>query len=172
MQVFGKLDDGMRYRPFVGVVLVIGAAATVAAFTSQTPEPRLRVMTESEYSKAMRELNELDTRLRNNIEDVARADLERLLLFEATMNARQEAARMEEILADVVAFWDARKTKGATEFARTALAEAENISKALEIIDLNSPSTATLAHERLNKSCNDCHAAYREKAPDGSFRIK
>jgi uncharacterized protein YicC (UPF0701 family) len=128
--------------------------------------------TDQDYAKAMRELSAIDTSLRNNIEEVARADLERVLLFEATMNARDEAARMEEILADVLAFWEARKTKDAIALSRDALAEAANISKALAIIDLHSPSVATLAQERLNKICASCHALHRERLADGAFRIK
>jgi hypothetical protein len=128
--------------------------------------------TEQDYAKAMRELHALDTSLRNNIEEVARADLERVLLFETTMKARDEAARMEEILADVLAFWEAKKTKDAIALSREAVTEASNISKALAVIDLHSPSVATLAQERLNKACTSCHAAHREKLPDGTFKIK
>jgi hypothetical protein len=128
--------------------------------------------TEQDYAKAMRELHELDTSLRNNIEEVARADLERVLLFETTMKARDEAARMEEILANILTFWEEKKTRDAITLSRDALAEAANISKALAVIDLHSPSVATLAQERLNKICASCHAAYREKLPDGTFRIK
>jgi hypothetical protein len=128
--------------------------------------------TEQDYAKAMRELHALDTSLRNNIEEVARADLERVLLFETTMKARDEAARMEEILANILTFWEAKKTRDAITLSRDALAEAANISKALAVIDLHSPSVATLAQERLNKICASCHAAHREKLPDGTFRIK
>jgi hypothetical protein len=120
----------------------------------------------------MRELHALDTSLRNNIEEVARADLERVLLFETTMKARDEAARMEEILANILTFWEEKKTRDAITLSRDALAEAANISKALAVIDLHSPSVATLAQERLNKICASCHAAHREKLPDGTFRIK
>jgi hypothetical protein len=128
--------------------------------------------TDQDYAKAMRELHALDTSLRNNIEEVARADLERVLLFETTMKARDEAGSMEEILAEVLAFWEARKTKDAIALSKSALAEAANISKALAIIDLHSPSVATLAQERLNKICTSCHMAHREKQPDGTFKIK
>jgi hypothetical protein len=141
-----------------------------AAMSAQ--QARAPIKTEQEYAKAMRELHALDTSLRNNIEEVARADLERVLLFETTMKARDEAARLEEILAEVLAFWEERKTKGAIALSREALAEAANISKALAVIDLHSPSVATLAQERLNKICSRCHAAHREKQPDGTFRIK
>jgi hypothetical protein len=50
--------------------------------------------------------------------------------------------------------------------------EAGNISKALAIIDLNSPSVATHAQTRLDKICASCHVTYRERLPDGTFRIK
>jgi hypothetical protein len=143
------------------------------ALTSALPaQQAVPLKTEQDYAKAMRELHALDTSLRNNIEEVARADLERVLLFETTMKARDEAARMEEILANILTFWEEKKTRDAITLSRDALAEAANISKALAVIDLHSPSVATLAQERLNKICASCHAAYREKLPDGTFRIK
>jgi hypothetical protein len=148
-------------------LIFLTLANAVAAQQGSTP-----LKTDQDYAKAMRELHALDTSLRNNIEEVARADLERVLLFETTMKARDEAGRMEEILADVLAFWEAKKTKDAIALSRSALAEAATISKALEVIDLHSPSVATLAQERLNKICTGCHAAHREKQPDGTFKIK
>ena len=148
-------------------------AASLAASARQTlPDPAVRVMTEIEYVKAMKELQSLDKTLRNNIEEIARADLERTLLFDATMNARKDAARMEEILAGVVTFWEIRKTPDAVTLAKDAVQESENISKALAVIDLQSPSTATLAQERLDKVCASCHAAHRERLADGTYRIR
>jgi hypothetical protein len=149
------------------VIIILTLVSGVLAQQGSAP-----LKTEQDYAKAMRELNALDTSLRNNIEEVARADLERVLLFETTMKARDEAARLEEILANVLAFWEEKKTKGAITLSREALAEAANISKALAVIDLHSPSVATLAQERLNKICSSCHAAHREKRPDGTFSIK
>jgi hypothetical protein len=148
-------------------IIFVFLARIVSAQQASMP-----LKTEQDYAKAMRELHALDTSLRNNIEEVARADLERVLLFETTMKARHEAARMEEILANILTFWEAKKTRDAITLSRDALAEAANISKALAVIDLHSPSVATLAQERLNKICASCHAAHREKLPDGTFRIK
>jgi hypothetical protein len=148
-------------------IIFVFLARIVSAQQASMP-----LKTEQDYAKAMRELHALDTSLRNNIEEVARADLERVLLFETTMKARDEAARMEEILANILTFWEAKKTRDAITLSRDALAEAANISKALAVIDLHSPSVATLAQERLNKICASCHAAHREKLPDGTFRIK
>ena len=152
----------------ISVALVLSTSVLLAQ------EPVATVLTEAEYSKAMKELQSLDTALRNNIEEVARADLERMLLYDATMNARRDAARVEEILADVVTFWETRKTKEAAALSREALMEAGAISKALAVIDLQSPSTATLAQDRLDKVCARCHSAYRERsptAPTGSSRF-
>jgi hypothetical protein len=155
-------------RAIAAALIIVTATLSTGAGQSSAVKP----MTEREYAKAMRELHELDTRLRDNIEEVARADLERMLLFEATMSARNDAARMEEILADVVLFWEARRNKEALTYSRGALMEAANISKALAVIDLHSPSVATVAQTRLNKICSSCHAAHREKRPDGTYRIK
>jgi hypothetical protein len=156
---------------FLSTLCVMAATLLAgAAQSDQAPVPR--VLTESEFRKAMQELQSLDKRLRENIEEVARADLERMLLFEATMTARADAARIEEIMADIGSFWRARKVNDAASLSNDALMEAGNISKALAIIDLNSPSVATHAQTRLDKICMSCHAIYRERLPDGTFRIK
>jgi hypothetical protein len=158
---------------------IIGLAAGAAVLASAlavpaqpAPQAPATSMTDADYANAMKELQSLDKSLRSNIEEIARADLERMLLFETTMNARVEAAKIEEILAGVLIFWEARKSKDGIAFSREALLEAGNISKALSIIDLHSPSIATLAQERLGKICANCHAAHRERLPNGTFRIK
>jgi len=146
--------------------------SAIAAATLAAQDAPKKPMTEADFKASMKELQKLDTVLRNNIEEIARADLERMLLFQATMDARRDAARIEEILADVTDFWDARRDADALALSKQALAEAANVSKALVVIDLQSPSTATLAQERLSQLCAKCHAARRERAPDGTFRIK
>jgi hypothetical protein len=155
----------------LAAVVVLASAIAVSALPPPQAAPATS-MTDAEYANAMKELQSLDKSLRSNIEEIARADLERMLLFETTMNARAEAAKIEEILGGVLIFWEARKSKDGIAFSREALMEAANISKALSIIDLHSPSIATLAQERLGKICANCHAAHRERLPNGTFRIK
>ena len=148
------------------------ATLTFGAF-AQEPTPEVpKLVTVEDYARTMKELRALDGELRNNIEEVARADLERMLLFDATMNARKQAARMEELLGAVATFWDTKKDRNAVSLARDAVMEAANISKALAVIDLESPSVATVAQMRLDKICASCHATHREQLPDGSYRIK
>ena len=153
--------------------LALPVTASLAVSARQMPlDAAAKVMTEAEYVKAMKELQSLDKTLRSNIEEIARADLERTLLFDATMNARKDAARMEEILAAVVTFWEVRKIPDAAALAKDALQESENVSRALAVIDLQSPSTATLAQDRLGKICASCHAVHRERLADGTYRIR
>ena len=164
----------MTFR-VTGAALAVSLLATATAAIparQAPPDPVVKVMTEAEYVKAMKELQSLDGTLRDNIEEVARADLERLLLFNALMDARTDAGRMEELLSRVVTFWEARKTADAVAWSRSAMQEAGSIARTLVVLDLESPSTATLAQERLDKICASCHAAHRERLPDGTFRIK
>src|SRR5438445_13796154 len=92
-------------RAAMAFALALSVTAHLKVYTRETtPDPAGKVMTETEYVKAMKELQSLDKTLRSNIEEIARADLERTLLFDATMTARKDAARMEEILAGVVTF--------------------------------------------------------------------
>ena len=157
----------------MALALTLSVAASLAMSARQAPlDPAAKAMTETEYVKAMKDLQSLDKTLRSNIEEIARADLERMLLFDATMNARKDAARMEEILAGVVTFWEGRKIPDAVALSKDARQESENVSRALAVIDLQSPSTATLAQERLGKICASCHTAHRERLADGTYRIK
>ena len=152
--------------------VLLASLSVLAAQEPITQEPVAKIATEADHSKAMKELQSLDRALRDNIEEVARADLERMLLFQATMDARRDAARIGDILAEVAAFWEARKDVEALALSRDALQEAANISKALAVIDLHSPSVATIAQEQLGKVCTKCHAARRERLPDGRFQIR
>ena len=78
----------------MAVAVTLSVTASLAVSARQTPlDAAAKVMTEAEYVKAMKELQSLDKTLRSNIEEIARADLERTLLFDATMNARKDAAR-------------------------------------------------------------------------------
>jgi hypothetical protein len=164
-------DPKVRRTAFV---LFTVACLWCSASTAQEPtsESPVKIASADDYARTMKELRTLDGELRNNIEEVARADLERMLLFDATMNARKQAARIEELLGAVLTFWEARKSQDAVSLARSAVAEAGNISKALAVIDLESPSVATVAQQRLDKICASCHTSYREQRPDGSYRIK
>ena len=72
----------------------------------------------------------------------------------------------------VVTFWERRKMPDAAALSKEALQESENISRALAVIDLQSPSIATLAQDRLGKICASCHVAHRERLADGTYRIK
>jgi hypothetical protein len=155
----------------LSVLVCTGLAIGVGVAQEPTSEPP-KVVSVDDYARTMKELRTLDGELRNNIEEVARADLERMLLFDATMNARKQAARIEELLGAVLTFWETRKNQDAASLARGAVVEAGNISKALAVIDLESPSVATVAQERLDKICASCHATYREQLPDGRYRIK
>jgi len=176
----------MRRFP-LSVWLLVGLTCTRLDFTrgalrvseqtavlAQEPvsDAPVKIASAGDYAKTMKELRTLDGDLRNNIEEIARADLERMLLFDATMNARRQAARLEELLGAVQGFWETNKNQNAASLARNAVMEAGNISKALAVIDLQSPSVATLAQERLDKICTSCHAAHREQLPDGSYRIR
>jgi cytochrome c556 len=83
--------------------------------------------------------------------------------------AQENVAVLKAAFADVEKFFEARGNHDAHGWAGDA-------RKAVESID--SAVTATKWDEvkasagTLGKACQTCHAAYREKAEDGTFRLK
>jgi mono/diheme cytochrome c family protein len=83
--------------------------------------------------------------------------------------ASADAKKLQEIFTQVHDFWMKKKIDNATKFASSA----QNGFK--EIADLSTAgkfdeAAATLKTTMAN--CGGCHSAYREKAPDGSWKIK
>ena len=83
--------------------------------------------------------------------------------------ATQNAAVLKQAFTETETFW---KTRGKTEpmqWAHEARAQAESIERDVSAgkWDAVRASAAT-----LGQACQTCHAAYRERLDDGSFRIK
>ncbi len=83
--------------------------------------------------------------------------------------AGKDAQKLATLFKDVEAFWTARKVTDAAEWGHAAMMHAQNLDKALTAKD-----TAKVAEEMkmLGGACQTCHTKYRDKAPDGTFRMK
>jgi Ankyrin repeat len=119
--------------------------------------PIARIRSEADYSMAMKEVAMQAAALRKALTSASEDD---------TANA---AARLEAVFKEVQAFWAAKKLEYATTEASNAVAAAQAVSKAVAAHDMD---TAGLAAQKVNGSCTACHAAHRERLPDGTFKIK
>jgi hypothetical protein len=69
----------------------------------------------------------------------------------------------------VLKFWEQKKVEDAVEAAQDASASVAELSVSATV---RSDEGAAAAAKSLLGACATCHAAHREKLPDGSFMIK
>jgi cytochrome c556 len=80
-----------------------------------------------------------------------------------------DAASLRKVLADVEAFWKARKAEAAVKFAVAAQAAATELETAAKAM---SDSGIAAARKTLGAQCMGCHTAHRDKMADGTWGIK
>jgi cytochrome c556 len=80
-----------------------------------------------------------------------------------------DAATLKKLFADVEAFWTTRKADDAIGFARAGTQAAGDLESAAKATNQEGVEAAAKA---LNGTCTGCHAAHRERLPDGSSEIK
>lgn len=83
-------------------------------------------------------------------------------------DAATAAKKLEGVFGEVAEYWEKRSNASdAVGFAREAQAAAKEIVSASE-----SHSDASASFGKLSATCKNCHAAHREKAEDGTWKIK
>ena len=83
--------------------------------------------------------------------------------------AVSDAKTLEEVFTQVHDFWMKKKIDNATKFAtnaQTGFKEVGELATAGKFEEASATLKATMAN------CGGCHNAYREKAADGSWKIK
>lgn len=145
--------ESYRGRPAVLATSVINAGLIDLA--KRLP-PRMTVEEEA-YSKVMKQVGPAFASLR---QAVAASDAE---------GATTHTGVLKQAFADTEAFW---KTRGAAD----ALAWAKDARKQVDIIQRGAAGAqwedVKTAAAALGQICQSCHAAYRERFDDGSYRIK
>jgi hypothetical protein len=120
------------------------------------------IETDEAYDKVMKQIGEVFAALRKDIEI---RETERLARDSREGNA--QTLRMAFI--QVEAFWDEKGRDDAVKWA-------DDARRALESIDNRMADSrwedAKIQFDGLAKTCAACHAAYRDKGADGTFRIK
>ena len=116
-----------------------------------------RTWTDADLDKIMKEVGATVALLRKSI-DGQNVEL-----------AKQQADRLELLFEEADDFWNSRNVRDAADWADDAAKHAEHIEAAADEKDF----TKAAEHMKLMQgACSTCHGKYRDKAPDGSYRIK
>jgi cytochrome c556 len=95
----------------------------------------------------------------------ARKDVE----AKAGPDVAKDAQQLQEIYKQIGAFFTARKMDDAVKIAHDAEASAKDLAAAATAGDAEKMDAAMKA---VGGSCGSCHMAHRDKAADGSYKIK
>jgi hypothetical protein len=153
---------GVRSMIFVAAAM-LAAAVGMKAQAGQAPSPAptgttmAKTWTDADLDKLMKEVGATVAVLRKAI-DGQNAEL-----------AKTNAEKMEDLFEQVDDFWNARNVKDAADLADDAAEHADHVEDAVEAKDF----TKAAEHAKLLQgTCAACHGKYRDKGPDGQFRIK
>jgi len=151
----------VRSSLLLAAVLLIGAVIHAAQGPPPTPAPTglttSRTWTDADLDRIMKEVGATVALLRKAL-DGQTADL-----------AKQHADKLEMLFEDVDDFWNARNVDDAEDWADDAAEHADHIEDAVDGKDF---AKAGEHFKLLQAQCSTCHTKYRDKAPDGSYRIK
>lgn len=154
----------MKRVPTLACVFSLALAVSLAAqagqkttTTTTTTTTKTTIVTDTDYSTAMKEILPTSQALTKAIASGAEAE------------AAKAAARLEILFKDIHGYWDAKKVADATEAAQNAVAALQAVQKAIAAHDM---TAAGEARQKLQAQCMACHTAHREKLPEGGFRIK
>jgi hypothetical protein len=81
----------------------------------------------------------------------------------------QNAAKLKPAFAQAETVWDDLGQSAPAEWAREALAHSASLESAAAAGNWDAVKTSASA---LNQLCQNCHAVYRDRLEDGTFRIK
>ena len=99
-----------------------------------------------------------------------RGSLQRNIEADAGEAAAADAMKLEGFFKEVVPMYERMSNmESAVEMANKAAADSAAAAEAAKAGDMEA---AMEAHGNIVGACRGCHGQYREKAPDGSYRIK
>jgi cytochrome c556 len=145
--------DRYRGRPAVMATTVLNGAMVDLA--RRLPPPMTPA--EEAFSKVMKRVGPAFAALRKGIE-ASSADL-----------AREQAVVLRQAFAETEAFWKARGGADAIGWAQDARKQAESIERGVAGGRWDEVKASAT---ELGAACQSCHAQYRERFDDGSYRIK
>jgi len=143
----------MRAARFASIAALMWLVAIGFAVVPSAQAP----MSEEDFDKAMKAVGATAGSMRKNLE------------AKATDALGADAKKMVELQKGNVAFWTARNTQDATEWAQAALNHAQAVDKAVAAKNLDAAAEGV---KMLMGTCAQCHNKYREKAADGTYILK
>jgi len=84
-------------------------------------------------------------------------------------SAAADAKKLHAWFGDVHKFWKAKSAADAMTFSESAAAEFKTIS---EQTAAGKWDDASASFKKATATCGGCHGAHREKAADGSWKVK
>ena len=97
------------------------------------------------------------------------ADLNKSLTAKDGATAHTDVRKLQENLAMVMAYWQSRNVSDGVRFALNA---TYGLAQVDVLISQSKFDDAAAALKTAQASCGNCHMVHRDKAPDGSFKIK
>jgi cytochrome c556 len=137
--------------------MMLFAAAVLVGAVTITAQGGQKQWTDEAYDKVMKEVGATAGAMRKAI-DGQNAEL-----------AKTNATKMVSLFTDVHAFWMARNVKEAATIANSALTHAKAVEGAIDAKDF---TKAAESAKTMQGTCAECHKTYRDKGPDGAWRIK
>jgi len=89
--------------------------------------------------------------------------------FMSDKRAARSAERLGSSYEDLIEFWRQQKAIKAVTISETGKATAVQLAEAVHAG--NAEKAAALV-KAMGETCQSCHEAYREKQPDGKYRMK
>jgi hypothetical protein len=142
---------------FTGRPVLLATAVINSTYTDLAKKPiPPPTATDVALSAAMKSINPAFAALRTAAQD-SKPDA-----------AKESAAKLKAAFAEAAAIFDASKSPAAGR-----IREASGHASALETAaEAGRWEAAKAASGELNQMCQNCHAAYRERQDDGTFRLK
>lgn len=137
------------------VFLTAALLAGVLTMTAQAQGKK--AWSDEDYDKLMKEVGGSVGAMRKAI-DGQNAEL-----------VKSNAEKMQKLFVDAHEFWTSRNVKDAADTATEASKHAQAVAAAADAKDF---VKAAEQAKTLQGTCASCHGKYRDKGPDGSFRIK
>jgi mono/diheme cytochrome c family protein len=97
------------------------------------------------------------------------ADINKNLTAKDGAAAHTSVRKLQENLAMVMAYWQSRNV---TDGVRFALDATYGLAQVDVLISQSKFDDAAAALKTAQGSCANCHMAHRDRAPDGTFKIK
>ncbi|MCC7179107.1 MAG: cytochrome c [Acidobacteria bacterium] len=143
----------MRAARFVSLATLAWLIAIGFAVVPSAQAPA----SDEEFDKLMKSVGATVGAMRKNMEGQAAEAL------------AADAKKMVEIQKNNAAFWTARKTQDAADWATAAMNHAAEVEKAASA---NNMAGAAEHMKLMMGTCGQCHTKYRDKGADGSYIIK